>query len=146
MESDFVWSFTDLDISISHPSIGQVQANGAGIGTLTKTMATTRTTHDISSDGVTMISKIPGDNGTLAMTVQQTSGLNQWLTKWLNYIKDPNTPPAEFALATVEIRNRALGQRISATGVSFEKEADLPNQAQAQQRTWTLMAASIQTM
>jgi hypothetical protein len=137
------WSFLDVDFAIQHPAYGQYIVQGEGIGTITRTMTQARTQHDTAADGEIMVSKIPGNNGNLVLAIQQVAGLNKWLTGLSNYINDQQTEAKEFARATVDIRIRSTGEKISATGVSLEKIADQALQAQGQMRSWTLMCKNI---
>jgi hypothetical protein len=137
-----LYSFADVITTLSHPAIGQYVANGEGLGSISTTMATERTTHDLAADGNVMISKIKGRNGSHAIAVQQTSNLNKWLLKLYNYLE--TAPASEWAGITIVIRNPSLQDLITSTGVSFQKLPDKPYQAQGQQITWQLMAADIQ--
>lgn len=136
------YSFSDVVMTISHPSIGQYVATGEGIGSITTTMTTERTTHEVAGDGSIMISKIKGRNGSHAIAVQQTSDLNKWLLKLYNYLETAST--SEWAEITVVIRAASMQDMITSTGVAFQKLPDRPYQAQGQQVTWNLMAADIQ--
>lgn len=140
--STSTYSFADVTMTISHPAIGQYVASGAGIGSITTTMATDRTTHDVSADGSIMVSKIKGRNGSHAVSVQQTSDLNKWLLRLYNYLE--NAAANEWARTTIVMRAPRMGEMITSTGVSFQKLPDKPYQAQGQQVTWNLMAADIQ--
>lgn len=136
------YSFDDVTMTISHPNFGQFVARGAGIGSITTTMTTDRTVHDVSADGQVMVSKIRGRNGTHAIAVQQTSELNKWLLKLYNYLEQ--AAAQHWAGITIIIRSPAMKELITSTGVSFQKLPDKPYQAQGQQVTWQLMAADIQ--
>lgn len=136
------YSFADVIMTISHPAIGQYVATGAGLGSITTTMTTDRTAHDISADGSVMVSKIKGRNGTHAISVQQTSDLNKWLLKLYNYLE--TAPTNQWAGITIVIRSPQMQDLITSTGVSFQKLPDRPYQTQGQQVTWNLMAADIQ--
>ena len=137
-----VYSFDDVTMTISHPQIGQYVVRGAGIGSITTTMATDRTAHDISADGQVMVSKIRGRNGSHAIAVQQVSTLHKWLLKLYNYLEQATA--SHWANITIVIQANSMGETITSTGVSFQKLPDKPYQAQGQQVTWQLMAADIQ--
>lgn len=136
------YSFSDVTMTISHPALGQCTVTGEGIGSINITMATDRTTHDIAADGSVMVSKIKGRNGAIGLSVQQISSLNKWMTKWYNYLETAAT--SEWAKTSVTVRSPIMGETIKATGVSPQKLADKPYQAQGQQINWNLMAADIQ--
>lgn len=140
--SNSTYSFQDANTTLSHPAMGQYTANGEGVGTVTWSMATDRSTQDVAADGSVMTSKIKGRNGTIAISIQQTSALNQWLTRLYNYLE--TAPASEWTGITVVQRAASMGQLKTATGVCFQKLPDVPYQAQGQQITWTLMAADVQ--
>jgi hypothetical protein len=136
------YSFSDVSVTISHPAVGQFIANGSGIGTITVSMATEKTVHDVAADGNVMVSKIKGRNGTVALAIQQVSEFQKWLNKWYNYLDV--APTDNWALTTIVIRAPKMGELTIASGVSPQKLPDKPYQAQGQQVTWNLMAADIQ--
>ncbi|MBY0054133.1 DUF3277 family protein [Brevibacillus sp. LEMMJ03] len=135
------YSFEDVSLVISHPSVGQYVATGKGLGSITTTMTTERTVHDVSADGSVMVSKIVGRNGSHTISVQQTSDLNKWLTKLYNYLEQ--APASEWARISLTIRSPYMQDLIRSTGVSFQKLPDKPYQAQGQQVSWVLMAADV---
>lgn len=137
-----IYSFADVALTISHPSVGQYVANGAGLGGISTSMTTDRTTHDVSADGSVMITKVKGRNGSHSITVQQTSDFNGWLTKLYNYLE--TAPASEWARISIVIRSFTMHNLLTSTGVSFQKLPDSPFQQQGQQKTWVLMAADIQ--
>lgn len=135
------YSFQDVVTTFSHPLVGQFTANGAGIGEIDITMATDKTAHDVAADGSVMVSKVLGDNGTIAIQVQQTSSLQQWLLNAYNTIK--NATPDQWALMTIRISSLAMQDLHNCTGVSYQQIAERVYQADGQKLTWNLMAASI---
>ena len=135
------YSFEDVTVSFSHPSVGTASSTGAGMGTIGITKANDDTVHDVAADGAVMVSKIAGKNGAVAVTMQQVSDLNKWLLKYYNYVKQANA--SEWATMTITINSKNLGDSTTCTGVSPQKLADRPYQAQGQQVTWNLMAAEI---
>lgn len=136
------YSFESVVVTISHPSVGQYVASGKGIGSITTSMTTDRTTHDVSADGSVMVSKVKGRNGSHAIAIQQTSDLNKWLLKLYNYLETASA--SQWAGINIVIRSNEMHDMLTSTGVSFQKLPDRPYQAQGQQVTWNLMAADIQ--
>ncbi|WP_088832732.1 phage protein [Paenibacillus tyrfis] len=136
------YSFSDVTMVISHPSVGQYVATGAGLGSISTIMTNDRTTHDVSADGSVMVSKIKARNGSHSISVQQTSDLNRWLLKAYNYLE--MAPTNQWAGMTILIRSPQMQDLMTSTGVSFQKLPDKPYQAQGQQITWNLMATDIQ--
>lgn len=139
--SSTTYSFADVDVTFIHPSVGVHQVNGEGLGSITITMATDKTAHDIAADGSVMISKIAGENGSLAISIQQTSAFHKWLLGWYNFIN--LAEGASWALASIIIRDKVNGTTITAIDVSPQKRADKGYQAQGQQVTWNMMAGNI---
>lgn len=137
-----VYSFSDVNVTISHPSVGQKILNGEGLGSISVNMANDKTIHDVAADGKVMVTKVNAENGAISVSIQQTSSLNTWLLKWYNYLKAAKG--SEWAKTQITIRNTTLGELITATGVSPQKLADRPYQQQGQQVVWNLMAADIQ--
>lgn len=135
------YSFQDNNVSFNH-QFGNASSSGAGIGTISVAMTQTKTTHDVAADGSVMISKIEGDNGTIAITIQQTSQLHKYLKNWYNYI-NTSTDTSQWASMAINVNNKSLGDSVVATNVSPQKLPDQPYQAQGQMVTWTLMAAKI---
>jgi len=135
------YSFEDVTASFQHDGVGAASSTGAGIGSITTSMSTDRTIHDLAADGEVMISKVAGKNGTVALVVQQTSDLHKWLIKWYNYVDIANS--SEWAGMNITIKSKNLGDSTICTGVSPQKLADRPYQAQGQQVTWNLMCAKI---
>lgn len=134
------YSFADVTMAISHESVGQKVVNGEGIGSIAIAFTNDRTTHDVSADGSVMVSKIRARNGTITLSIQQTSSVHEWLWKWFNAIETASA--SSWAKTTILING--LGKNIFATGVSPQKQADQPFQQQGQQVSWTFMCADIQ--
>ena len=135
------YSFEDVTCSLEHPGVGAASTTGAGIGSISIAMANDKTAHDVAADGVVMISKLAGSNGTVALAVQQTSQLHKYMMKWYNYVT--TAPASEWAKMTITIKSANLGDLTVCVGVSPQKLPDRPYQAQGQQVTWNLMCAEI---
>lgn len=135
------YSFEDVTASFEHPGVGAASTTGAGIGSISVAMASDKTVHDVAADGVVMISKLAGSNGTVAVSVQQTSQIHKYFMKWYNYVT--TAPASEWAKMNITIKSNNLGDITTCVGVSPQKLADRPYQAQGQQVTWNLMCAEI---
>lgn len=135
------YSFEDVTCSFAHPGVGAASSTGAGIGTISIAMTNDKTAHDVAADGNTMVSKLAGKNGTVSIAMQQTSELHKFLTRWYNYVDLANS--SEFAKMMLTIKSNNLGDITTCTGVTPQKLADRPYQAQGQHVTWNLMCAEI---
>ena len=138
------YNFSDLTGVISHHSLGIYTFTGKGIGEIDVTMVTDQTVHETSVDGGIFVLQVPGNNGTLSISMQQTSDLHMWLLKWANYLKLANTDRGEWARATAILRNTSTGVGHKITGISPGKIPDKAYQAQGQRIIWVLMCANIE--
>ena len=136
-----VYNFKDTTLVLRHPAMGSLTITGEGVGSVTLSYANDNTQHDVAADGSVMISKINAHNGTLAITVQQTSYANRWLERYMNYIKV--APTSEWAAANASLDNDQIGDHFELKGISPQKAPDHSYQAAGQNKTWNMMAAEI---
>lgn len=137
----YTYSFEDTVLTISHPNFGTYSAYGTGIGSLSISYANDVTKHDVAADLAVVVSKWVAKNGTVTLDIMQSSDLNAWLKKFAAFLENSDTD--QFALATMSISNKSTGDSYYCTGVSHQKRADNNFQSQAQNRSWTMMCASI---
>lgn len=143
------YSFKDSSGAFTHPLAGAFPFAGQiGMNQLHVAMATEQTVHDLAADGTIMVSAVAGDNGSLAIEVQQTSLLHQFLLAWYNQIKilRDQGNVQDWATAAVTVRNMVDGSTHVCTGVSPSKIPDKVYAAQGQKLTWNLMCADIQNV
>lgn len=137
----YTYSFEDTVLTISHPNFGTYSAYGTGIGSLSIAYANDVTKHDVAADLAVVVSKWVAKNGTVTLDIMQSSDFNAWLKKFAAFLENSDTD--QFALATMSISNKSTGDSYYCTGVSHQKRADNNFQSQAQNRSWTMMCASI---
>lgn len=135
------YSFADVSLILSHPSVGQYTFTGQGVGSVSVSRSNDMTQHDVAADGSVMVSKVISKNGLLTLNIQQTSEGHKFLKRWVSYIT--NAPTSEWARASAVLRNPAQGETITMQGVSPQKRADVSYQAAGQQVAWPLMCAEI---
>jgi len=135
------YSFDDLSIVITHPAMGQLVIQGSGVGSITFAMSNDTSQHDLAADGSVMTSKIKAGNGTVAISVQQTSEAHKWFTKLYNYLSTASL--SEHAQISLMATSTVMQTTHEGTHMSFQKRADKPYQAQGAQVTWTLLAADL---
>jgi len=138
------YGFKDVDATISHPSYGSYTLQGEGVGELSITKTTERTTHDVAADGSIMVSKIEGNNGNVVVQCQQTSGVHNWLQGLFNYLASADTD--EWAQISLTVKANHMKKTHYCTYGAMQKEGDNPYQAQGQKISWTLMFADIQNL
>lgn len=136
------YSFTDVNATISHPAYGSYSVQGEGIGDMTISKTTDRSSHDVAADGAIMISKIAGNNGNVTINAQQTSSLHEFLQGLFNYCWQADT--SEWAQISMTIEAPKMGKTYYCTGGAFVKEPDEPFQSQGQRVQWGILFADIQ--
>lgn len=141
MPRNYVYSFEDTSVTISHPGFGTYSAYGTGIGSLSISMANNVTEHDVAADLAVIISKSVKRNGNVTFDILQSSDFNNWLKKFTAFLEESSTD--QFALATISIVNKSTNDNYFCTGVSHQKRADNQFGSTAQNRSWTMMCANI---
>jgi hypothetical protein len=137
------YSFEDVTVAFSSPTVGNFASTGAGIGTIAIDMTTEKTVQEVAADGTVMVSKILGENGTVVLSVQQTSQLQKLLLNWYRYANSVLNPLSAWTDMIVTISSVNLGETTTCTGVSPQKLPGHQYQAQGQLISWTLMCANI---
>ena len=135
------YSFADLSVVLSHPAIGQLTLQGEGLGSVTFTMTEDVSSHDLAADGSVMTSKIEASNGTVAISVQQTSFAHTWLTRLYNFLKA--APSRQWALNRLRAQSSDMRITHEASGMSIQKRGDKAYEAQGGQVVWTFLAANL---
>ena len=142
------YAFKDLTGSLTNETFGTsflITGGNIGNGNITISMATDRSAHDVGADGTVMGSYISGNNGTVAIEVQQTSTLHHELLDLYNrcVTAAENSDVSGWMDTTISFRTMLDGSQHILSGCSFTKIPDKSYQANAQKLTWTLMAADI---
>ena len=135
------YSFDDLSTVIRHPAMGQLMLQGTGVGSVTFTMSNDTSQHDLAADGSVMTSKIKAGNGTVAISIQQTSEAHKWFTKLYNYLTVASL--REHTQISLMATSSDMQTTHEGTHMSFQKRADKPYQAQGGQMTWTFLAGDL---
>lgn len=135
------YSFADLAVVLSHPSLGQLVLQGEGLGSITFAMAGDIAAHDVAADGSVMTSKKKAPNGTITVSVQQTSSANKWLINAYNYLD--NGPSSEFAQMSLIGESKVMGVTHTASNMTIQKMPDNAYGADGAQVSWTLLAGSL---
>ena len=139
------YSFSDTHFVFIPTGYASYTMDGQGVGEITITYSDDLTAHDRGADGRIAISKIKSSNGTISITVFQTSPIHKYFKTLLNRLRIADA--AFWAANTITISStRGSSDNIVATGVSFTKFADQPYQEQSQRVTWNFMAADIQQL
>ncbi len=142
------YSFKSLTGVLSNPIFGvtiPLTGGNIGVGSITISMTTTRTTHDVAADGTVMPSYEAGDNGEVTIVVQETSAVHQQLLNLYNLcvLAANNDDVSGWAATQISFTFLIDGSVHTLTGCSFEKIPDKPYEAAGQKLTWKLLAANI---
>jgi hypothetical protein len=148
MGQGITYSFKDLVGSLVNAVFGvafPLTGGNIGLGRVTITMTTERTTHDTAADGTVMPSYVAGDSGDINLEVQQTSPLHHELLSLYNLctVAANNNDVAGWATTEIAFRTLLDGSTHILSGVSFQKIPEKPYQASGQKITWKLMAANV---
>lgn len=143
MPNHSTYSFEDLAVTVRNPALGQLLLQGAGLGNITFAYATDISQNDLAADGSVMTSKIKASNGTVTITVQQTSDAAKWLRRLINYLKA--APSNEFTSTSLVGESKVMGITHSATGMSPQKMPDHGYQQAGQQISFAFLAQHIET-
>jgi hypothetical protein len=138
---DLVGALTNSAFAVAFPLTG----GNVGLGQITISMTTSRTAHQVASDGTVMPNYIPGNNGAIAIEVQQTSSLHHALLDLYNLatLAADGDDVSGWASTSISFRTLLDGSTHLCDGVSFEKVPDKPYHATGSNVTWNLMAANI---
>ena len=135
------YSFQDVSATLNFSGVIPMTVTGQGTGSIDISMTGEKTVHDIAADGVPMVTKVLGNNGLIAISIQQTSPMHKLLMMWYNYLLAASA--SVWADNSITIRDTNNNTTIIATGVSPQKKPDKPYKAQGQQVVWNFMAAEI---
>lgn len=135
------YSFSDVDATFSHPSLGQVSANGMGLGSIQISMRTDRSSIEVAADGTPIVSKIKDRTGTVTVQVQQISDLNTTFKKWFNYLE--SAPTSEWAQIKCVITSKNTGDQDILNGGSMVKLPDKTYEQTAGNVTWNFLFADV---
>jgi hypothetical protein len=143
------YAFKALTGVLTNPVFGvtlPLTGGNIGAGKFTISMATERTAHDLAADGTVMGSYISGNNGALAIEVQESSVLHAALLSLYNQaVLAAEAGDVSGWMATViSFRMMTDGSQHTLSGVSFGKIPDKPYAAAGEKIVWNLMAADIQ--
>ena len=136
------YSFKDIKgVILGIPIVG----GNVGMGSITITMSEDRTVQDVACDGSVMPSYVAGDNGSVAIEVQQTSALHHALLAQYNTLKlaADAGESLTWASGVISFFTTLEGSSHVLTGVSFQRIPAKEYAAHGAKITWNLMACNI---
>lgn len=136
------YSFQEVEVTLSHPSLGIITTNGLGIGSVSVNMATDRASASVASDGAVVINKIEDKHGTVELEIQQTSDVHTSLKKWWSYLETASS--SEFAKIKTVVTNKSTGEQDICTNGAIVKHPDSQYGAEVGSFTWSFLHSKIQ--
>ena len=143
------YSFVDTAGTVANPFSGAYIFQGQrGVKQITVTMATEKSVLDVSSDGAVMATFIPGDNGTVAIEMQQTSDFYKYVLAWYNLAKIAalGGDVSDWFAGAMTLRNIADGTSHLCTGMAPAKLPDKTYAAQGGYVTVNFTCCDIQSV
>ena len=139
-----VYSLLAIDVVINHPSYGQHelsrQENGGG--QISIAYNTDLANHTTTASGYVVVNKLNGHAGSIQIEVAQNSPNDLWLRGFCNWL-DSSCPIANFADATITVKDNATGKMYTGTGVTPVKRPDRTMGEQAATMTCSFLCAYI---
>ena len=138
------FSFKQLTGFISLGGMSYAFTGGEGLGGITFTPLTEKTTHNRAADGTIMPNFIAGDNADVVIEVQQTSAFHQFMMNAFNVLNAAGG--VGWADGAGSFRHMVTGNSYIATGLSFKQDASEPYHVEGEMITWNLMACEYHSM
>lgn len=140
------YSFLDSVVILSHPTLQPVPIviTGEGASSATVSMTEERTAMEAAADGSVMVSKIAGNQGTISISVQQTSNAHKKILSFFNLLIGADT--LSWAQAVMIVRNVVDGTSHVCTGVAPTKVPDKGYAKTGANIDWKFMCADIQSV
>ena len=113
-----VYGFEDHRVVLSHPDVGSMPLSDGGIGRIVVSYSGENSRLTNSADGGVVVNKMLNNSGSVSVDVMQTSEANDWLEKYVTYLK--GAPTNRYALGNLLITDTD-GKAISCVGVVPQK-------------------------
>lgn len=136
------YSFQDITCSFSNTIIGIVYTPGSGLGSISVSMADDVTSHQRAADGGILSTKNVAKNGTVSLSILQTSDLHRNLLNWYTALMEPSNLN-KWSEMQITIESKNLGEKIVCTRVAPQKRPDISFEAQGKEITWAFLAEEI---
>ena len=135
------YSFQEVEVTLSHPSLGVISTNGLGVGSVSVNMATETATASVASDGNVIINKIKDTHGNVELSIQQTSDVHKDLKRWKNYLD--SAPTSEYALIKTVVTSKSTGEQDICTGGAIAKLPDKSFGSEVSEVSWSILCTDI---
>ena len=136
-----VYSLADVITTFNHPDVGKCVLSNEGGGRITVSYAGDMASNTTTATGYVVVNKLVAKNGTCSVEIPTNSSADNFLRKWIKYIK--TAPTKRFALATLILNDSAAGRVLNMTGVVPQKEPDEGYDQQSGNRQYNLLFAEM---
>ncbi len=137
-----VYSLADVRVVMYHPEVGQCILSSQGLGRIGVSYAGDLSSHTATADGYVVVNRLRTNNGTITLEVPQNSSADEFLRKWVKYLKN-SAQSSQFARTALNIVDNAGWFTIYCEGVTPQKIPDRTYDQASSNLTWTLLAASV---
>jgi len=133
------YSLLDVKTVFSHPDVGQFVVSDEGSGRVSFSYGGDMASNTPTATGYVVVNKMKAEHGTVQLEIPQNSNADEFLRKWVRYIK--YAPTDRFALGTLTITDGNVGRTYSMVGVVPQKDPDETFDQQSGFRTYNLLFA-----
>ena len=134
-----VYSLADVITTFNHPDVGKMVLSDNGGGRISIGYAGDLASNTVTATGYVVVNKMKSTNGTCQLEIPTNSEADNFLRKWIRYIKQASTN--KFALASLTLKDTAANRTITLTGVVPQKEPDEGYDQQSGNRQYNLLFA-----
>ncbi len=125
-----------------HPKVGQSVLSTKGLGKIGISYSGDLSSHTATADGFVVVNRLRTYNGMVTLEVPQNSSADEYLRKWVKYLKNVENT-FRFAESTLDIIDQAGNFKIHCEGVTPQKIPDRTYDLASSNLTWTLLCARI---
>lgn len=131
------YAFSEVTLTLSHPSLGTISTNGMGLGQVTVNMRSDRSSVTVAQDGTVVTNKIKDESGQLTLQILQNSSAHRTLKQWWTYLVQ--APASEWADIKAVITSKSTGEQSICNSGAMVKLPDDQYGNEAQLIDWTFL-------
>ena len=136
------YSLLEVKTVFSHPAVGQCVVSDEGSGRVSFSYGGDLASNTPTATGYVVVNKMKAEHGSVQLELPQNSEADEFMRKWVRYIK--SAPTSEFANGTLTITDNNIGRTYNMVGVVPQKDPDETFDQQSGFRTYNLLFAEYQ--
>ena len=133
------YSLLDVKAVFNHPAVGQFVVSDEGSGRVSFSYGADMASNTPTATGYVVVNKMRAEHGAIQLEIPQNSNSDEFMRKWVRYIK--TAPTNEFALGTITITDGNSGRTYNMVGVVPQKDPDETFDRESGYRTYNLLFA-----